>query len=79
VRGSKLPFCVTSLERTFAARGIPLEAAQTVLSEDFIRDATLGQRWSQFLRRTTLAAPLTLEEVLRVVLRFLAPALTEAE
>jgi len=49
------------------------------LSEDFIRDATLGQRWSQFLRRTTLAAPLTLEEVLRVVLRFLAPALTEAE
>ena len=31
------------LERTFAARGIPpeVEAAQTVLSQDFMQDATL--------------------------------------
>ena len=29
------------LERTFVVRGIPLEAAQTVLSQDFMQDATL--------------------------------------
>jgi predicted nucleotidyltransferase component of viral defense system len=66
-----------ALKRTFAARGTALEGANRVFQEDFMNDTRLTQRWSQFLRRSTLKAPASFREVMLEIQAFIVPVLEQ--
>jgi predicted nucleotidyltransferase component of viral defense system len=46
-----------ALERSFGARGTPLEAVPRILGESFAGSDVLGPRWQQYLGRTRFSAP----------------------
>ena len=65
-----------ALERSFAARGTPVDQVPEVLSADFAASALLTPRWTQYLRRTGFTAP-ELVEVMALLRAFYGPLLLE--
>ena len=63
----------TALDRTFARRETPLEAARTFLERGFADDANRQQLWQGYLRRTKLEAPESFDDVMTRIRVFLVP------
>lgn len=65
-----------ALDRSFAARGTPVDAVPDILSAAFAADAVMTTRWGQYLRRTGLQAP-PYAEVMALLQAFYGPVLLD--
>lgn len=65
-----------ALERSFAARGTPVDRVQDILGDSFTTEPTLTTRWGQYLRRNAFTAP-AFAEVMGLLQAFYGPLLLE--